>query len=717
MLASDSPAAEPIAARLEGGADGAEAGMRAAESLPGQAGAPAVSPVQKAIEEWGSRLRAVRDAWEAALPPGAASEWPLGLVYVRESYGASLVGDAPDSQLKGVLSLFAQKQIYVPPDGVYFDVKSGTDIRTRGDFQRLFERAIGGGFQAVGAYLNERMFRNVEQAKQVKRQFRLHGVEFMYVGMYEGDQRNPSAWFFDTMQDAQAELHARNTSALVGRHFEFISRAGRPIGHLPEVYRVKTRAPGLFGRRGSVIEWETVEPLESVIREGCRRYLAGASLSELAAWSATTELGGVTPKGRVMDKPWWYNTLTNPKLAGFQRPTNYVGYKPRVETQARPRRARDAELVPCLLPALWTLETYHDILRTAHARSRAPKLRRTYQKYLLSSIAVSAECGHSMRVGQRHKNGRWSMKCGVSTTAHGQLPERRADIAAAELDEIIGLIHLEDDGLHRQIEEELREISRAEAQHRRAFRANPAIAAVRQAIAALGPAGMSDVRADLARRLRELEDEDELRRESLSEPLVDFRHAMAQLKNWTEVWHAAETWKKNTLLREAGIKAVLGTDDGDEKGPLHLVSVTSSNPVFALALGAVLSGCGDWISNGPVADPMVAIPSVLPLPIAALESVRRLGMEDGPMRIRRPRIVRVDGRSRRPPLPLAGSWFTLAEVAAAVGLSHRTVFHHVETGHLAAIRHWAGSHGWWLVQKRDLERFLADRAGAVRRAA
>jgi len=64
------------------------------------------------------------------------------------------------------------------------------------------------------------------------------------------------------------------------------------------------------------------------MREGCRRYLDGMSLADLAVWSSTTVLSGVTPKGREMDKKWWYWVLNNPKYAGYQVPTQYMGYKP-----------------------------------------------------------------------------------------------------------------------------------------------------------------------------------------------------------------------------------------------------------------------------------------------------------------------------------------------------------------------------------------------------
>jgi len=101
----------------------------------------ATRPAREIIGEWLPRLQAVRDAWATTLPAEAESEWPRGAAYVRESSINSLSGDAPDIQLRNVLALLTHRRVYVAPEGVFFDVQSGTDVGPRASFRRLFEQA------------------------------------------------------------------------------------------------------------------------------------------------------------------------------------------------------------------------------------------------------------------------------------------------------------------------------------------------------------------------------------------------------------------------------------------------------------------------------------------------------------------------------------------------------------------------------------------------
>lgn len=80
--------------------------------------------------------------------------------------------------------------------------------------------------------------------------------------------------------------------------------AGEPLGGLPEIWRVTHRAPTTAGGIGRPVRWELVEPLASVVKEGVERYLAGASVTDLTDWAATTATGGVTPNGRQITSSW-----------------------------------------------------------------------------------------------------------------------------------------------------------------------------------------------------------------------------------------------------------------------------------------------------------------------------------------------------------------------------------------------------------------------------
>lgn len=685
----------------EGAADAGAVAMAVDKVLPART-------AREVVEEWHPKLDAIRDAWEATLPPEAAETWTQGAAYVRESNLASLAGDAPDTQLRNLLTLLAQKHVFVARGAVYFDVESATDIGPRTAFKRLYERAVAGGYKVVGVFVGERLFRNVEQAKAYKRQFRLKGVELVYFGMFEGDKRNPAAWHFETMQDASAELHARTTSYYVGMHFEQITRFGRPVGRIPEVYRVKERMPAFLGRRGSVVSWEVVEPLGSILREGCHRYLAGASMSDLATWSGTTELHGVTPAGRVMDRRWWYSVLTNPKFAGYQMPTTYMGFKPGVESPKRPRRTGESELVPCLLPALWTLEDYRAVLRTARARWVGTKRRRTYKTYLLSGVAVDARCGHPMKIEQTGPDGHYWMQCKEYDLTGRHSPALRADIAARELDEIVSGIRIEDVELLRQIEDELAELARAERSEQDRFRPNPAIASARQALAGLRDAGLDDMRRALEARITELELADVSRREALSQPLVEFRHALAQLSHWSDVWRDGDLWTKNELLREAGFRVEIGRLPGQkDRTPAHVLSISAENQAVQVALAA--SGApesGHCVSRGPCADPIpTALSESTPFGTAARRALC-LGAAEVIV-LARPTVPAGRGRNNVPPSLPGGPWHSTGQAAAALGLTLSALTSRIRSGSIRAERVVRGRQVWWLIPQAELDRLGA----------
>jgi DNA invertase Pin-like site-specific DNA recombinase len=613
--------------------------------------------------------------------------------------------------LLNTLELMARKKIFVGPDALFFDVESGTDIGPRMAFRRLFEAATAGGYEAIGVFINERMFRNLEQSIQIKRQFRLAGIELVYLGMYEGDRRNPAAWQLETMQDTTAELHARNTSYYVGLTFEAASRAGRPVGRIPEVYVPDGRAQSFLGRRGSVISWKVVEPLASIMQEGCRRYLAGASLTDLATWAATTELKGVTPKGRVMDKRWWYAVLPNPKFAGHQMPSVYTGFKPGKESPPRPRRTRDSELVPCVLPPLWTLQDYHAILAEARRRWVGVKTREHYNSYLLSGIAVDASCGHRMAVEQRQPDGRYWMGCRTLGPEGRHSKVYRADIAAQELDKLIGNLRLEDPGLRRQVEEELRELDRAQQADRERFQPDPAIAALRQALAALPDSGVDDIRLGLQMRIEAAIAADDLRRDQTVSPLAEYRAALAQLGNWMNVWREADTGAKNQLLRDAGIKVEVGplAMDTRKRGPGHVLSISAENPVFEAALAAALiapgnSGFGrqqtECRSNVEIGI------RVRPDRVRALAT--RLSLVDGIVPVLRPVIPVTHGTKALAPDHPGGPFVTTRDVAHRLGLDVSTVIRKIQRGEIESIRAGKGGVAWYLIPLAELDRLAGS---------
>jgi len=666
--------------------------------------APVTTTAQQLRDDVRPVLRSVWEAWAAALPPEAPADWRRGCAYVRESSIVSLASNAPETQLRNTLANLAAKHVYVPWEGIFFDNASGTDIALRAEFQRLFEEALAGGFEVVGVFVAERMFRNLEQATRIKREFRLHGIDLEYLGRFEGDPRNPASWQLEVMQDMSAELQARTTGFYVGTHIESLTRAGHPVGMLPEAYVVAERAPSFMGHQGSAVRWSLVQPLASVIDEGRRRYVAGASYAELGRWSETTILAGSTPSGSRMSAWWWRATLQNPKYAGYHMPTAYQGFRPGKESKKRPRRNRDSELVPCRLPALWTLDDYHAILETATKRHVGAKARPSYRAYLLTGIAVDARCGHRMSVHSKEPDGRFSMGCRHLGTAGRDHPLIRADVAERELDELLARVSFGDEVLRRQVEEEVRELARHEAGVDQ-LRPNPAIAMVRRAIGDLRNAGIED--AGLARRLEELERTDSAQRDTRTGPVREFSAAAERLRDWAAVWSAADLAVKNELLRAAGLHVTIGRDPGESVGPAHVQSVSADNPTFALALAtALLSPDRTFEGQKPSFHSNAQI--VIELSGPAITAARRaaiLTAESTSVRTARPSVeAGAQPVRRQPPTNLnaygPARWrrrieldqddpmklYTIAQTAVAVGSTPRPLYSLLSRGAFRAIR-------------------------------
>jgi len=132
-----------------------------------------------------------------------------------------------------------------------------------------------------------------------------------------------------------------------------------------------------------------------------------------------------------MNATWWRAALQNPKYAGHQMPTNYQGFRPGKVSPARERRNRHSELVPCLLPPLWTIDDYHRVLATGDTRRAAQKVRLSYRAYLLGGIAVDARCGHQMGVRDKRPDGRFWLACSVVGTDGRDYPRCRPTCPSA----------------------------------------------------------------------------------------------------------------------------------------------------------------------------------------------------------------------------------------------------------------------------------------------
>ena len=251
-------------------------------------------------------LRPAWEAWSAALPPEGIY-WPRVALYIRESSSESLVGDAPLVQLQSTLAMFQAAHLYVPWELVILENATGTELAARAQFQNLLDRAEAGEFKTIGAHMSSRFFRNVEEAIATKRRMRKVGVSLIWVGKVPIDPKDPSAFLFERNLEIADEWIPRQASYAVSRQKELASLKGVPIGgRLMEVWRVAERGQiTRGGRNGPPLGWELVEPMASIVAEGALRYLAGHSFQDLAVWCLGTEIEGLTPKGKSMDRIWW----------------------------------------------------------------------------------------------------------------------------------------------------------------------------------------------------------------------------------------------------------------------------------------------------------------------------------------------------------------------------------------------------------------------------
>lgn len=571
-----------------------------------------------------AELRGVWDAYLAGLS-AAHLEWRRGAAYVRESSSQSMARESPTTQLTYVLSQFARREIWVPWEAVYFDNASATSIEARPKFKEMYEAAIAGHFDVIGYYISDRLFRNAAEAHEVKRELRRRGIELDYLGKLQGDARSPLLWQSESQQDLLDEYWARKTSETVGLELQRLSENGRPIGRLPEGYRVAERAPSYQGMPGKVLAYERNEPLASIIVEGKDRYLEGASLGELAIWSATTELEGTTPKGARMNWHWWRSTLGNPKYSGHQMPSSYQGFKPGDESPKRPRRMNlVSELVPCVLPPLYPLEDWQRVVEIGRERYKGSKVRHSYRVCLLSSIAYDDRCGHRMAIHGR-RDDRIIMVCGTVTAQGRHSNPVRTDLAEAEVDRLFGRIRLDDRRLHAVIEQELDRLGRRD-DSRPAVRSDPEIGRIQAALAALGDDAPTEVRTPLLARLERLRAQDEARRAEHNDLVRRFRVSMKDLRHWAAIWATAETARKNELLRAAGVQVRVGRPSGVTKGPAVVRSIEVHDPIFALALATAIGGLGYPGSTGlerQNATPLVELPPEVERVARLLETVVR----------------------------------------------------------------------------------------------
>lgn len=552
------------------------------------------------------------EQWNSTLPSDAP-RWRLGAAYLRDSAPGSLIGDAIVNQLKGVLLQMQNERIYVPFENIYFENVSGTELRARREFMSLLEQAEAGKFSAIAAYISSRLFRNMEEAIAVKRRLRLKGVKLFWMGRPQIDERDPQAWAMERQIELADELHSRQTGFLVALAKEQAAARGYPTGPLPDGYRIAERGPSLpGGRRGRPIRWEVNEPWASVLQEGCRRYLAGASYNDLVVWCRSTEARGLNAKGRPMTAQWWRLALLNPKYAGLQPVRRYQGYKPGWESPARERDVPVSQMVASVLPPLWPQERYEKLLAVSASRWTSGKFRTRYRQGFWSGLLRHASCGHNLQIYGHGREGVIETRLRCRHHVLDNSPSFRAQDSIEELDELLGSLDLTNNELVAAVAVELAS---------RVVAPRPAIVNAddhrrRDLLAAmenLKDPSLKAVRDDLAAMLMKLPDE------PVTQLPIDqgFAAAVEDLAHWSHIWKTGAEIDKNRLLKAAGVEILLRP----LLRPLHklrpggrlseIVEIRVRDPYVALALAAAL---GDRATLVRDPDRYVDISSVDVLP-------------------------------------------------------------------------------------------------------
>ena len=542
-------------------------------------------------------LLQVWDEYARELPDDAMS-WPIGGVYVRDSDAASLTGDAATNQCATALRLMTAESIYVPRENIFFDQGSGTNIAARSRFQDLLQKASERSFVALGAYVSSRLFRNMEEAIAIKRQFRMQGVELYWLGRPKIDPRNPMAWQAERNAEMFDELHSRQTGWYVGMQKEFLSSQGFPQGPLPEGFVADGWGPRMKGGRpGRAIHWKFNEPLASHIKTGAELYLAGSSFKDLERRSLASEFKGRTPSGRPMGVSWWHQTLTNPKYAGLHVPSVYVGYKPAKDLPQYHVRKRDSVLAPCRLPALISVDDYHKIVATSLSRWKGPKWRPTYHEDITSGILYDADCGHRLHVKQRTHYGREFLRVQCYKKYEHNVEPRSYYIqdSVAELDQLLGTLRLRDRVLLEAVAESLER--NEQDLHTVEITPDPRIIELRTAIASLSNPAFEATRAQLVAQLENLESEQRV----VPRKASPYRAAIGDLEHWAHVWETATVRQKSDLLKAAGLRMYLrrkATSSRPKKGERTsaLVEIRVRDTMFATALAISL---GDQVTVRP----------------------------------------------------------------------------------------------------------------------
>ena len=189
--------------------------------------------------------------------------------YIRESTARQAEVDrfGPDLQRNGI-SRFCEEYGLTPPDAWYFDKAFGRSVQGRHELQRAYDEADE--YEVLVFFHSSRSFRNQEDARVWKRQFREAGVVLVFVEqrLISGNSRDRLAeGLYEIFDEQQSETQGM----LIGNGLRARFERGIHNGPAPLGYVRHHGEPG-DPRNGNLLLDDAKAP---VIEEIFRRYLTG----------------------------------------------------------------------------------------------------------------------------------------------------------------------------------------------------------------------------------------------------------------------------------------------------------------------------------------------------------------------------------------------------------------------------------------------------------
>jgi hypothetical protein len=163
-----------------------------------------------------------------------------------------------------------------------------------------------------------------------------------------------------------------------------------------------------------------------------------------------------------------------------------------------------------------------------------------------------------------------------------------AHLAEAQLDALLSHLSFDNETLFSMIEDRLSELHQIARTGEKSFAPDPRVAETRAALFTIRDAP-PEILAPLKDHLAALEAADGARRLSHRQPVIDFRRAVDELKEWKRLWGDSDIAARNELLKAGGLRVVIGRPDGRTRGAAEILSVSASHPGFTLALAVALS--------------------------------------------------------------------------------------------------------------------------------